>query len=841
MLPCGFTSSLIPVNYTINHDFAEFAKNFSFKKFAPVPDTIPVKLHIIRKSDGTGQEVTLAELDADLEEVNSYFINANIVFKYCDEVGYIDNSTFYDFEYADDNGPLYGTFSEPHAVNVYIAGSVSLYGNGVGGLGSGLGWEYEGITMDQSVIGNGKTYTHEMGHVFHLYHTHGKYNWELTDCDGDNWDDPVIPDEVWCMGAYRFDNNMGMDINSDGIPDCMQTGDDICDTPAEPNLSVDSLTSGCTYVGHQIDYYGDLFQPLVGNIMSYGPNACSDHFSAGQYAKIRYAFETYGLHLQCGCNDFSEKTVTNNDDNGVGSLRWALECANWHKTPVTVKFNIPTKSSVITLQTRLPLVKKNVIINGTTQTSGNIIIDGSFLTEDGDYGFYIYGDSIEINGITMRNFPTYAIMNYDGYDNFKLQNCTLDSNKYFGLYLHKSENSLLHGNTIINNEMGGMYLIENSTIEITGNTISNNQYSGINLSSNNSNITIGRSETNNANTITGNKFYGIFIHDSSNNINIYNNYIGTDANNTPDTGNHYYGIGLDNCFDITIGDASKGNVLCANGYFGIGIYNMSHRIKIEGNYIGTNKTASIAIPNVWDGIRIDSSYDITIGGNSLGDRNIIANNYRGIKIIDHSFNCLIQLNSLFCNTYGESIEDGSNNDMLAPVITAIPSNYIVQGTGTPKSIIRIYKSNASCTICEGEVYIGMGSGGTTWEVTSTLPINNDDQITAIASIDNNSSVFSSCFIASGLPYVVDIEDKIQHNIYIYPNPVTSGGTLLLKTIENEKITIVEILSTTGQRIVAVNNNSNEVRISLPSLDAGSYILKAKCTNLNWHEVLIVLP
>ena len=836
--PCGFHTSLIPVDYSHNKDFVNYVKHYSLKDISATPDTIPVKLHLIRNNDGSGQDATLVELNNELAVLNSYFINANLVFKYCPEVEYIDDSTYYNYEYETENDALFGTHNEPHAINVYFAGNVSFQGGSVGGLGSGIGYIYEGIIMDYDAVGSGITYTHEMGHVFHLRHTHGKYNWNLTDCNGDSWDDLVIPDEVWCMGAYRFDNNMGMDTNSDGIPDCLQVGDDICDTPSEPNLSVDSLTSGCTYVGYQRDYYGDLFQPLIGNIMSYGP--CKDHFSAGQFAKIRYAFETYGLHLQCGCEGFTEKTVTNNDDTGVGSFRWALECANWHKTPVTVEFDIPTKSSVITLGSRLPFVQKNVTIDGTSQTSGGVIIDGSLLTEDGDYGFYIYGDTVEINGVTIRSFPTYGLMNYDGYDHFVLKNCTIDSNKYYGLYLRRSANSTLHGNTIVNNEMGGMYLRENSTIEITGNTISNNQYSGINLSNDNYDITIGGSGTNNANIITGNNYYGIHIQDSSNNINIYNNFIGTDMSSSPDTGNGYYGVSLSNCYDINIGDANKGNVLCSNGYFGIGIYNMSHRIKIEGNSIGTDKTGTISIPNVWDGIRIDSSYDISIGSTSSGDKNMIANNYRGIQIIDNSYNCFIQQNSLFCNTYDMRIEEGSNNDVEAPVITAIPSNYTVQGTGIPNSTINVYRSNTSCSVCEGEIYIGMGPGGPTWEVTTTLPINNNDQVTAMASVDENSSVFSTCFTASGLPFV-NANVNTFEPFKIYPNPVKTGKALILESKSGENIRNVKIRNVLGQEILSKNINSTKGIIELNGLLPGIYLISINGTSYEWDNTIIIQP
>lgn len=823
---CGFDYNSIPHDYGSSHEFFKFTKEYDLKKSGSAPDTVPVQVHFVRNNDGSGQATTLAEMQEELNYMNSYFTYSNIYFYFCPDTNVIDDSTYFNFDYETEWHDLFDKYRNPHAINVFMVDFIKFFDGSAGGLGSGLGHKYEGIILRYDMIGYNTVFTHEMGHVFHLRHTHGKYNWELSDCANDSWDDPFIPDEVWCMGARRFDNDTTMDINSDDIPDCMQTGDDVCDTPAEPNLSDNSLLNGCIYIGSETDGYGELFEPRVGNIMSYGPS-CDEHLTPDQYTRMRFAFETYGLHLQCGgCDDYDSKTVINNDDTGIGSFRWALECASWNNRKTTVLFDIDQKSTTIQLHSRLPFVYDDVIIDGTSQEGGEIILDGSLLTEDSDYGLYIYGDSVEINGITMQNFPSYCIMSYNGYDHFVLKNSTLINAGYDGLYLRETENAIIHNNTISDCGYRGIFLDKyNNLTRITGNKISDNYYSGIEFYYHNNNIVVGDIGDENANIFTNNNTYGLAVWDSAHHIEIYNNYFGTGATATLDSGNVYDGIIIYNANNVIIGDAGKGNVLSGNRY-GIGIYNNSHDVIIKGNKIGTDITGAIPIPNNNDGIYIDSSSNITIGGTSTEDENIIANNgNRAIQIRDQASSCLIQQNSIFCNTHDIYIEEGSNSDVEAPTITNIPDNYTVQGTSSQSGIIWVYKSDNTCPRCEGKVFLGSVAGGTSWEVTTSRAINNDDKITAMLSADNNSSVFGECYTATGLPYV-DIEKVITEQIQVYPNPARPGTTITIKSPNNLKINTIEIFNSLGQSIYHINPEAgiSSYELSLPAISTGIYTL-----------------
>jgi GEVED domain/Secretion system C-terminal sorting domain len=112
-----------------------------------------------------------------------------------------------------------------------------------------------------------------MGHYYGLYHTHGKSNCGTTD--------ELVND-----------------------PNCARTGDDVCDTPADPNLLglfcseslVDSAT--CMYIGTEVDRIGNPFQPDPSNIMAYTWEHCTTRFTPGQYERMRFFAENVRLYAE---------------------------------------------------------------------------------------------------------------------------------------------------------------------------------------------------------------------------------------------------------------------------------------------------------------------------------------------------------------------------------------------------------------------------------------------------------------------------------------------------------------------------------------------------------------
>lgn len=213
---------------------------------------VPLKIHIIRRSDGTGG-LTPGSVTQAINTANDYYVNSGIQFFQFEDINFIDNDDLFDL-----NSSQEGIVANPNdvkdVVNVYFSNTLSA------------GFPLCGYTrfppsVDRVFMSNqcvfGGTFEHELGHYFTLYHTHGKTNTGTTDelADGSN---------------------------------CLVAGDDICDTPADPNLSGKVDPGTCTYTGEGgVDANGDGYNPLVNNIMAYSLDRCQDAFTADQYARIR--------------------------------------------------------------------------------------------------------------------------------------------------------------------------------------------------------------------------------------------------------------------------------------------------------------------------------------------------------------------------------------------------------------------------------------------------------------------------------------------------------------------------------------------------------------------------
>jgi hypothetical protein len=125
--------------------------------------------------------------------------------------------------------------------------------------------------------------------------------------------------------------------------------------------------------------------------------------------------------------------------------------------------------------------------------------------------------------------------------------------------------------------------------------------------------------------------YGINLSGVSN-ITIQGCWIGlTNGGGTPaaavDKVNNH-GIFVFNCSNITIGgtSATDRNVIGAVVQSGISIEGGSSNVTITGNYIGTDVGATAARTNGSHGINVVTASNITIGGTTTNHRNIIAGN-----------------------------------------------------------------------------------------------------------------------------------------------------------------------------------------------------------------------
>jgi hypothetical protein len=164
-----------------------------------------------------------------------------------------------------------------------------------------------------------------------------------------------------------------------------------------------------------------------------------------------------------------------------------------------------------------------------------------------------------------------------------------------------------------------------------------NSGGGVSISGGAQNNRIGGGGPGEGNLISGNWNQGIWIGNGDTNYNVVEgNYIGTDASGTialPNDG----GVSInDRAQNNTIGGSGpgEGNVISGNNWDGIWIGNGDTNYNVvEGNYIGTDASGTAAIPND-NGVNVnDGAQNNTIGGASPSQRNVISGNWnQGIWI-----------------------------------------------------------------------------------------------------------------------------------------------------------------------------------------------------------------
>ena len=206
---------------------------------------------------------------------------------------------------------------------------------------------------------------------------------------------------------------------------------------------------------------------------------------------------------------------------------------------------------------------------------------------------------------------------------------------------------------------------------------------------------------------------------------VQGNFIGTRLAGTSALGNEGFGVLIiNNAGNTTIGGVLSGarNVISGNAGSGVAISGGTGN-QIQGNYIGTNGTGSAALGNS-DGVFIDGSSNNTIGGTAPGARNIIAGNESGNVFItgNGATGNLIQGNFIGTDASGTialpgvrfegvGLSGGANNNIIGGT-TAAARNII---SGNPGYGIDILGGTLG-NVIQGN-FIGT-------DVTGTAPLGN---------------------------------------------------------------------------------------------------------------------
>ncbi|MHB8900342.1 MAG: LamG-like jellyroll fold domain-containing protein [Thermoguttaceae bacterium] len=306
--------------------------------------------------------------------------------------------------------------------------------------------------------------------------------------------------------------------------------------------------------------------------------------------------------------------VTNTDDSGEGSFRWTIENANSHANDPSgidaIAFAISgTGPHTIQPLTALPTVTDPVIIDGCSQEgyAGTPIIELDGSRTEGARGLYIWGSGNTVRGLAIN-----------GFDNQ-------------GIAIGGGNNNVIQGNFLGTDASGtvarangpGIYVFPSSHSNLIGTDGD------------------GVRDATEGNVISGNAFNGIRLSGSNDNI-VAGNRIGVDVTGKQPLGNGGYGVAISGGASRNIvgtnsdgsrGDAAEGNVISANLLNGIRVEGSGTECNvIAGNFIGTDVTGTLGLPNTRNGVAIlwgASHNRVGTDGNGIGDgaeRNVISGN-----------------------------------------------------------------------------------------------------------------------------------------------------------------------------------------------------------------------
>ena len=259
-------------------------KRAPVKSRAPQMRMMGITVFIVEQTVGSSN-FDIQSLYDEIDAVNSFYLSSDLQFYLCGSPRFIQGRRN-TYTYNQAASDLNSSFHVPNTINIFYLDEIGDNALSIAACGiSTFPWtgtpEDRFIIMQKDCSEGGGVLAHEIGHFFGLLHTHET-----------------------AVGVERVDGS-----------NCETAGDQVCDTPADPNLSASPM-QGCNYVGNFIDSNNDPYNPDPSNVMSYAPFQCLRSFSSGQNDRMNFWAEDDGFpELFSDCNFFPDFAISSLQDN----------------------------------------------------------------------------------------------------------------------------------------------------------------------------------------------------------------------------------------------------------------------------------------------------------------------------------------------------------------------------------------------------------------------------------------------------------------------------------------------------------------------------------------------
>ena len=532
--------------------------------------------------------------------------------------------------------------------------------------------------------------------------------------------------------------------------------------------------------------------------------------------------------------------VTQTGDSGYGSLRNAINFAN-NAPGTTIRFAIPTSdpyyvNGVFSIQptSALPtLIADGTVIDGTSQPgfAGTPLIELNGVgAPAGTNGLLIQAAKCTVKSLIVNHFN----------DGIQFRNATAANNLVQGCYigtdaggtkaapntasgvafLAGAHDITIGGTTaaarnVISGNVNGIWIADSGSANIvsgnyigtdkTGQLAVPNTDRGVMILGGAHDNTIGGTAVGARNVIAGNRWVGVGMADPGTSGNkVLGNYIGLDVNAAAALGNGGDGVSIWNqATNNVIGGSTVAarNVISGNGSSGIGIGNLGTKTNlVQGNYVGTDQTGTVAVPNAHEGIILyGGTQQNTIGGMATGTGNLISGNtLRGIFIGDSSTNSnLVRGNLIGTDVSGTAklgngyegillIGGASKNTIGGSTATARNvisgnqrSGFYIVGVGTNSNLIQ---GNSIGTDAGGTLKLGNNGdglillggagktviGGTATGEENRIAFNNSNGVNVVDSATQGTAIRGNAIYSNGR-LAIDLAGGTQDNAGVTTN------------------------------------------------------------------------
>lgn len=364
-------------------------------------------------------------------------------------------------------------------------------------------------------------------------------------------------------------------------------------------------------------------------------------------------------------------TVTNVDDDGVGSLRWAITRANAVAGPDVIAFAIPGAGvQTIAPLSTLPPVTDRVVIAGGSQPgfAGAPLIQITGGSAAGANGLVVEpgGSGSVIKKLVINDFDGDGVRIQA--DNCVVAGCFIGTdaagaapvpNDGAGVLVSAPDGGRATGNlvggttpaarnVVSSNATGGIRIegegatgnrVKGNVIGLAADTPASlgNGGGGVLIGGGASLNVVGGSTSGARNVISRNSVAGVLITGEGTTRNVVRgNWIGLDAGGTLDRGNSAgLVIGGGASGNVVGGPGAGRNVISGNDGPGIAIVDPTTRNnRVAGNFVGTDASGTAALGNASQGVGIgNGAADNVVGGTAPGARNVIAaSGFDGVQI-----------------------------------------------------------------------------------------------------------------------------------------------------------------------------------------------------------------